>query len=129
MGEAWARRGRGVGEAWARCTCAINSLRHCARSGDGLGSDGQPLGRAVGRAVGDAEYRSAARRASIAGNGSSDNGEGLEEGNGSSGNGEGRSRSGERNASCMRAAHLARKCLSSAWSPCACACAYACACT
>lgn len=61
-----------------RRACAISRLSVCARCGDGLGSDGGPVGRAVGDhpgdRPGDAEYRSAARRASVAGDGSSGSG-------------------------------------------------------
>ena len=57
----------------ARRACAISRLRVCARSGDGLGSEGKPVGRALGR-DGDAAYRSDARRASVARDGSSGSG-------------------------------------------------------
>ena len=50
----------------ARRACAISRLRACARSGEGLGSDGAAVGRALclaGNADADVEYRSDAWRA------------------------------------------------------------------
>ena len=50
----------------ARRACAISRLRASARSGEGLGSDGAAVGRALclaGNADADVEYRSVAWRA------------------------------------------------------------------